>query len=355
MAKNVEQLFRVFGERPWHSSGRHNLLALSFQSAPRGSRRSSGRFARCNARRTQTGNSWRSITRSQDGRNECFPGMGRVGTREFASGMVDRNRCPAAARNAALQRARGEFITYLDPGDEYYPNHLAEVVAAGQESDVLFFGVRHRLRERFRRWPPDRLGPGTGHRPAVRREHRCLRWAWPIAARSWSGWADSTNCFGGARTGISGSGSPGRACASAAFRARADGTAPRPTAPIRSGRPRLCSWRRWPRTGRREGRYSAARSSVIEARRASEVMRNQNSLARWASMAVTQVAERQVGKVPHVCAPASHRKVESIAFVSPHCLLDYSNGAAICDPRDAAVPGIAGFPVPGVLRVAIGR
>ena len=137
MAKNVEQLFRVFGERPWHSSGGHNLLALSFQSAPRGSRRSSGRFARCNASRTQAGNCWRSITRRPTaGTNVCR--RGSAGTHEFTRVIV-RNRCPAAARNAALRRARGEFIAYLDPGDEYYPNHLAEVVAAGQESDVLLF------------------------------------------------------------------------------------------------------------------------------------------------------------------------------------------------------------------------
>ena len=46
-------------------------------------------------------------------------------------------------------------------------------------------------------------------------------------------------------------------------------------------------------------------------------------------MAVTQVAERQVGNPPHVARRASRRKVESIAFVSPHSLLDYTNGAAI--------------------------
>ncbi len=75
---------------------------------------------------------------SPDGRNECLEAwIGR--DPRIHLGIIDRNRCPAAARNAALRRARGEFIAYLDPGDEYYPNHLAEVVAAGQESDVLLF------------------------------------------------------------------------------------------------------------------------------------------------------------------------------------------------------------------------
>ncbi len=92
--------------------------------------------------RLQTNTDWELLAvdfGSEDGRNESLQAWPRRDPR-IRVGMVVRNRCPAAARNAALQRARGEFITYLDPGDEYYPNYLAEVVAAAQESDVLFFG-----------------------------------------------------------------------------------------------------------------------------------------------------------------------------------------------------------------------
>jgi glycosyltransferase involved in cell wall biosynthesis len=49
------------------------------------------------------------------------------------------NGCPAVARNTALKLARGDFIAYLAPGDEYYPDYLAKVPAAGQQGDVLLF------------------------------------------------------------------------------------------------------------------------------------------------------------------------------------------------------------------------
>ena len=76
---------------------------------------------------------------SPGGRNECLQAWARRDPR-IRVGIIQGNRCPAAARNAALRRARGEFIAYLDPGDEYYPHHLAQIVAAGQASDVLLFG-----------------------------------------------------------------------------------------------------------------------------------------------------------------------------------------------------------------------
>lgn len=41
-----------------------------------------------------------------------------------------RNRGPAAARNAALRLARGQYVVYLDDDDLYLPNHLQELTAA---------------------------------------------------------------------------------------------------------------------------------------------------------------------------------------------------------------------------------
>ncbi|WP_081667877.1 glycosyltransferase [Metapseudomonas resinovorans] len=41
-----------------------------------------------------------------------------------------RNRGPAAARNAALRLARGEYVVYLDDDDLFLPNHLKELVQA---------------------------------------------------------------------------------------------------------------------------------------------------------------------------------------------------------------------------------
>jgi glycosyltransferase involved in cell wall biosynthesis len=92
--------------------------------------------------RIQTRTDWELLAvdfASKDGRNECLQGWARRDPR-IRVGCIVGNRCPAAARNAPLKRARGEFIAYLDPGDEYYPHYLAEVAAAGRENDVLLFG-----------------------------------------------------------------------------------------------------------------------------------------------------------------------------------------------------------------------
>jgi glycosyltransferase involved in cell wall biosynthesis len=40
----------------------------------------------------------------------------------------EQNRGTAAARNTAVRAARGEFVSYLDHDDEYYPGYLAQVV-----------------------------------------------------------------------------------------------------------------------------------------------------------------------------------------------------------------------------------
>jgi glycosyltransferase involved in cell wall biosynthesis len=55
---------------------------------------------------------------------EPFEGQGGVG----------------AARNAALRTARGQFITYLDQDDEYHPDYLAQVRRLADGADVLVFG-----------------------------------------------------------------------------------------------------------------------------------------------------------------------------------------------------------------------
>lgn len=49
------------------------------------------------------------------------------------------NRGPSAARNLALRHARGEWVCYLDCDDEFYPDHVARVVAWRDRADVLVF------------------------------------------------------------------------------------------------------------------------------------------------------------------------------------------------------------------------
>jgi glycosyltransferase involved in cell wall biosynthesis len=46
----------------------------------------------------------------------------------------------ATARNAALRAAQGELITYLDYDDEYYPDYLSRVHQFRTTADVLVFG-----------------------------------------------------------------------------------------------------------------------------------------------------------------------------------------------------------------------
>jgi len=45
----------------------------------------------------------------------------------------------SAGRNAGLRAARGEFVTYLDHDDEYYPDYLAHVARLSARGDVLVF------------------------------------------------------------------------------------------------------------------------------------------------------------------------------------------------------------------------
>ena len=56
----------------------------------------------------------------------------------------ERNKGVAAARNTGLAHARGEFIWFLDPDDDFEPALLSEVLVAFKESntDVVIFGCR---------------------------------------------------------------------------------------------------------------------------------------------------------------------------------------------------------------------
>ena len=53
---------------------------------------------------------------------------------------LDNNRGVSAARNFAIQNVRGSLITYLDQDDEYYPDYLASVAHFRDKADVLVFG-----------------------------------------------------------------------------------------------------------------------------------------------------------------------------------------------------------------------
>ncbi len=248
---------------------------------------------------------------SPGGKNACLQSWTGQDPR-IRLGILNGNRCPAAARNAALRAARGKFIAYLDPSDEYYPDYLAEVVKAGQESDVLLFA-----------FDIDYENGSAGGRPT----------AWE----------------------------PGRAVQRlfAQNIVPPMGVAHRRSALERVGGFNELLWRGeewdfWKRLARaglrfrflpkKAGRYRGEAESV-NLRRAATPWQLERLNANWLAgrplfspaCETRAGAVAQVGNLPETSLPGhignphhvGVRKVESIMFVSPHCLVDDTNGAAI--------------------------
>jgi GT2 family glycosyltransferase len=193
----------------------------------------------------------------------------------------------SAARNAAIRAARGEFVAYLDQDDEYHPDYLAQVARLHGRADVLVFGYNLVSED-----------GQAGHRPAAcdPAAHRndfflhCIVTPLGVAHRRqlWTtaGGFNEMWCFGE-------------------------------------------DWDFWKRLARagaeflflpiKSGRYHVRsdRASLIPhiTRRQSEIFQ-----ANW------EAGRPLYGGRPLGAAP---RKVRKIAFASPHCLVDPSNGAAV--------------------------
>ncbi len=85
---------------------------------------------------------------SSDGSRELIQGYAAKHPRLVRPLLLPRNRGVAQARNAALEKARGELITTLDGDDRYTPSKLAQELSALQRhprarlacSNLRFFG-----------------------------------------------------------------------------------------------------------------------------------------------------------------------------------------------------------------------
>jgi glycosyltransferase involved in cell wall biosynthesis len=236
----------------------------------------------------QTDDDW-EIVAADDGSTD---GSGKILRRWAAEDRrirvvrLEENRGVSAARNAALQVARGEFVVYLDRDDEYYPDYLASVRRLGDRGDVLVFGYDFLYDDGPAAGRPDAWQPaevrqflfGEPIATPLGLAHR--RWWWEKVGGFNEVWCeeDFEFCRRLARAG-----------AEFVF------------LPLKSGRyhVRADSRARVPRVTRRE---------------------RESALANW-----------QAGKLLYGERPLGgfRPKIRRIVFASPHCLVDFTSGAAM--------------------------
>ncbi len=94
---------------------------------------------------------------SSDGSQELIRGYAARYPGLITPVLHERNRGVAAARNSALQRAAGEYVTYVDGDDRYLPRKLereAAALRAHPEARIAFSDVYviNRQGERIDRW-----------------------------------------------------------------------------------------------------------------------------------------------------------------------------------------------------------
>jgi len=193
------------------------------------------------------------------------------------------NRGPGAARNVALRAARGRFVCYLDQDDEYYPHYRAEIARLQDRAEVLVFNYDMILPGEDGQERVIRADPGS-----QRGELFAKNIANPIAVAHRRSLVDK---FGG----------------------------------FEEIHWLVDDWTVWKRFGRggteflfvpqTSGRYHVRPDSLSRVPRLSQRQR-----------AMVE-ANRQAGKPiygdRHPSMPA--RKVEKIAYLSPHCLVDFTN------------------------------
>jgi glycosyltransferase involved in cell wall biosynthesis len=192
---------------------------------------------------------------------------------------LEENLGVGVARNRALRAARGKFVAYLDHDDEYYPEYFSYLARMAGSGDVLVFAydivtLDGSAEAAVRTWEPAMATIAVPLGVAHRRQ-----WIEKVGGFNellW--WEEDTDLWRRLA----------RAGASFAF------------VPVKSGRYYV---------------YGDSRS------RAPRLTRQQRE---------TFEANRLAGRPlygPSAPLP-SGRQVRKIAFVSPHCVIDYTNGAA---------------------------
>jgi len=259
------------------------------------------------------------------------------------------NQGAAAARNTALRAARGEFIAYLDHDDEYYPDYLAQVAQMRDKGDVLVFGYDMifddgEAQGRKTIWDPGRVRDdffascivtplGVAHRCAlVERVGGFNELLW--RNEDWDFWkrlarAGARFTFVQAKSGL--------------FHVRS-GSLSRTGKP--NGRQRGTIEGNW-RSGRPIFADGDCKSEISDLR--FEIGKEEEGPHPGPLPVPERTSSHRPLLTAHRSPPTAHlahpkrEKTRKIAFVSPHCVLDFTNGAATATLDGLSLLAQSGF------------